>query len=89
MNMLCPEPGAPKRCGQSVDGIAAAGGFWENCSCGCALLNRMLGREKGPPARPQGYLMPGLRIWQAIKPMYTTLSTSDRGRAALETCPDC
>ena len=40
----------PKGCGHSAEGIAAVGGLGEICSCGCAVLNTRLGREKAPPA---------------------------------------
>lgn len=45
MNMLPGCPACPaKRCGHSVDGMAAAGGFVDICSCG-AVLNTKFGRE--------------------------------------------
>ena len=39
-----------KRCGHSMEGMAAAGGLVDICSCGCAVLKTRFGREKAPPA---------------------------------------
>lgn len=48
--LLGGEPLPGKRCGHSVEGMAAAGGLVDICSCGCAVLNTRFGREKAPPA---------------------------------------